>query len=552
MLFTEIMEESQQLAMRPEAGTDTVENLVAKVRRGQVRIPDFQRPLRWEAPQVLALFDSIYKGYPIGSLLLQKRSADAATVRIGPLTVTAPATHDALWVIDGQQRLTSLAAGLARLAPFPATPDDPFVVYFDALTTDFAAPPRSGTLPSTWVPVAQLLDASGLIEWVFNWQHGQDTSLRTAVFEAGTRLRQYQVPLYTIETSDQAVLRDIFYRINTSGKMMNWADVHTALFSGQGEYPSTLAELADELAAKGMGRATESQLLTCLVGFAGLDPSRDISEHYRKEPDALRHAVHDSLPVIERVLDFLHNEAGIPHLSFLPTARPLVVLTRYFQLFPQPNYRSLQLLVRWAWRVFLGTALVDERTLARRGVGMLQAGNAEEQAQALLRLVPNVLPEQRQFVLPDRFNAHAANGRLALLGLCAFGPVQTDGEPIELDALVEAPERRRFRRIILTGKGPDSLTSSAANRILLPDGPLSVRQELLREPYAQKPAFFASHGISEAAWQALNEDDLPAFLRLRHQALEEAVQQMGNRLAAWGQSDRVSIDQLIATESEIS
>lgn len=544
------MEETQQLAMRPEAGTDTVDNLVAKVKRGQVRIPDFQRPLRWEAPQVLALFDSIYKGYPIGSLLLQKRSADAATVRIGPLTVTAPATHDALWVIDGQQRLTSLAAGLARLAPFPTMPDDPFVVYFDALTTHFATPPRSGTLPSTWVPVAQLLDASSLIEWVFNWQHGQDPALRTAVFEAGTRLRQYQVPLYTIETSDQTVLRDIFYRINTSGKMMNWADVHTALFSGQGEYPSTLSELADELAAKGMGRATESQLLTCMVGFAGLDPSRDISEHYRKEPDALRHAVHDSLPVIERVFDFLRNEAGIPHLSFLPTARPLVVLTRYFHLFPQPNYRSLQLLVRWAWRVFLGTSLVDERTLVRRGVGMLQAGSAEEQAQALLRLVPNVLPEQLQFALPDRFNAHAANGRLALLGLYTFAPIQADGEPIELDALVEARESGGFRRIILTGKGSNSLTSSAANRILLPDGPLSVRQELLKQPYAQASAFFASHGISAAAWQALNEGDPTGFLHLRHGLLEEAVRQMGNRLAAWGQSDRVSLDQLIAAEPD--
>lgn len=545
------MEESQQLAMRPEAGTDTVENLVAKVRRGQVRIPNFQRPLRWEGPQVVALFDSIYKGYPIGSLLLQKRSADAAIVHIGPLKVAAPAYHDALWVIDGQQRLTSLAAGLARPAPFPTTPDDPFVVYFDARTTHFFAPPRHGTLPSSWVPVAQLLDASGLIEWVFNWQHSQDTALRAAVFEAGTRLRQYQVPLYTIETEDEAVLRDIFHRVNTAGQKMSWADVHTALYSDQSAYPSTLTDLAFELSTKEMGKPAEAELLPWVVGYAGLDPSRDISEHNQKNPDALRHAVHDALPVLDRVFDFLHNEAQIPHLSFLPTTRPLVVLARYFSLVPQPTNRSLQLLVRWVWRVLAGAALVDERTLARRGVALLKPGHAEEQARVLLGLVANTPLEPAWFKLPPRFNAQAANGRLALLGLYTFAPIQADGEPIELDALVQARESGGFRRIILTGKGPDSLTSSAANRILLPDGPLSVRQELLQQPYAQKPAFFASHGISEAAWHKLDENDLTAFLRLRHHALEEAVQRMGDRLAAWGQSDRVSIDQLIATESEI-
>jgi len=39
------------------------------VYRGHVRVPSFQRGLRWEASDVQDLFDSIYRGYPIGSLL---------------------------------------------------------------------------------------------------------------------------------------------------------------------------------------------------------------------------------------------------------------------------------------------------------------------------------------------------------------------------------------------------------------------------------------------------------------------------------------------------
>src|SRR5207253_518918 len=131
---------------------------------------------------------------------LRKGAAEAARIPIGPLRVDAPETQAALWVIDGQQRLTALTAGLSRPTPVPKTPDDPYVVYFDAEKQAFDSPPRTGHLPDTWVPVAQLLDASGLSEWVYQWTHGGNPSLRSAVFQAGARLRQYRVPLYVVET----------------------------------------------------------------------------------------------------------------------------------------------------------------------------------------------------------------------------------------------------------------------------------------------------------------------------------------------------------------
>jgi hypothetical protein len=541
------MEEGKQLAIRPEAGTATVENLIASVKRGQVRIPSFQRPLRWDASQVVALFDSIYKGYPIGSLLLQKRAAEAATVQIGPLVIKAPFVFDALWVIDGQQRLTSLAAGLARPVPMPTTPDDAFVVYFDALTHVFSAPPRTGNLPSTWVPVAQLLNASGLIEWVFNWQHSQDADLRTAVFEAGTRLRQYQVPLYTIETDDEEVLRDIFRRTNTFGKVMSWEDVHKALFSNQEEYPSTLSELAEALTSKEMGQPIEQQLLTCIMASQGLDPTRNIAEHSRRnELEKLRHAVHSAWPMLERVLDFLRNEAEIPHLRLLPRSLPLIVLTRYFGLFPQPSSRSLQLLVRWTWRVLLGSPLFDERRLLRQGVTMLNSGNDEKQAQSLLKLVPNILPEQLRFRLPERFDARAAESRLSLLGLLSLNPLQANGQSIDINGLMQDRDKAGLRTIISNKAKAGDLLFSPANRILLFGGD-PVRQQLLAIDWEENTKFLVSHAITKAAWLELRNGNEASFLRGRRILIENIVRAMGDRLAAWGQSDRISINQLAAS-----
>ena len=86
----------------------SIAGLRALVKAGQLRVPQFQRSFRWERRDVLNLVDSVLRGYPIGSLLLWKREAGAARLRIGTLDIEAGQMPDALWVVDGQQRITSL------------------------------------------------------------------------------------------------------------------------------------------------------------------------------------------------------------------------------------------------------------------------------------------------------------------------------------------------------------------------------------------------------------------------------------------------------------
>ena len=60
------------------ADTRSVSDLVGLVTSGRVRVPVYQRSLQWDASDVIALFDSIYRGFPVGSLLLHHRSAAPA------------------------------------------------------------------------------------------------------------------------------------------------------------------------------------------------------------------------------------------------------------------------------------------------------------------------------------------------------------------------------------------------------------------------------------------------------------------------------------------
>src|SRR6185295_15634861 len=87
--------------------TYTVSLLVQSIGLGKVALPDIQRPFVWQTAKVRALFDSMYKGFPVGYLLFWETGAEVGARQIGVETKQAVPR---LLIVDGQQRLTSLYA----------------------------------------------------------------------------------------------------------------------------------------------------------------------------------------------------------------------------------------------------------------------------------------------------------------------------------------------------------------------------------------------------------------------------------------------------------
>jgi hypothetical protein len=83
----------------------TLNHLVEDIRVGRIGLPDIQRPFVWSATKARDLFDSLYRGYPIGTLMFWETGAEVGTRRIG---VDDPDRSPQLLVVDGQQRLTAL------------------------------------------------------------------------------------------------------------------------------------------------------------------------------------------------------------------------------------------------------------------------------------------------------------------------------------------------------------------------------------------------------------------------------------------------------------
>ena len=75
---------------------------------GDIGLPDIQRPFVWSNAKVRDLFDSMYRGFPVGYLLFwENGNADGAR-QIG--TDVKQHKIASRLIVDGQQRLTSLYA----------------------------------------------------------------------------------------------------------------------------------------------------------------------------------------------------------------------------------------------------------------------------------------------------------------------------------------------------------------------------------------------------------------------------------------------------------
>lgn len=540
------------LPTAPRAEVFSVQELVEDLLAGRIRIPEFQRGWKWKRDQILNLLDSIYRGYPIGSLLFWQKARPAERLILGPREIVAPERSDARAVIDGQQRLTSLFGTLAHPDPLP-NPEDAFVAFFDSSNDQFSnSPPRGENTPDAWVPVARMLDAAELQDWLLDRPFFQEhKDLRRKILEAAKRLREARIPSYIVEAEDDRVPREIYRRTNRGGSPMEETDVFNSIVGRQGN-PGKIEDLEDEVAALGMGKdeLRRHKLLQCVMAVAGLDVTRRLDDQRRIED--LRDALEATAPALRSSLVFLENNAQIRHLRLLPYPFPLIVLCRFFHFFPEPNARSRILLVRWVWRGMM-SARHDhhERTALRASVQAVVEGEEERSVQRMLQLVPNASPSTAWW-LDKRFDGRSAASRIAGLWLASLEPRDLEtGAKIEIKTLLDESGADAFRPWIRSGPETADGGSPAASRILHTKGFRARRLiELARLRDSNATTILASHGFDRVARDDLFFERWTDALSARHRTLETGIVRLAQRLAGWGQTDRPSIPYLLNLASE--
>src|ERR1017187_5906628 len=83
-----------------------VKQLIEEYPAGRIVIPEFQREYVWRKSKTPRLIDSLYRGFPISSLLLWQSAEETRARGQHPRPVRAALMN---WLIDGQQRVIPLS-----------------------------------------------------------------------------------------------------------------------------------------------------------------------------------------------------------------------------------------------------------------------------------------------------------------------------------------------------------------------------------------------------------------------------------------------------------
>lgn len=209
---------------------------------GDIALPDIQRPFVWSNAKVRDLFDSMYRGFPVGYFLFWENVTGGATKQIGVGSKQHAMAR--LLIVDGQQRLTSLFAVFRgrrvldddykeRQIEVAFRPrDGKFEVADAAIRRD---PEWIANISNIWAsgkPSYQMvkgflkqLEAKGPLS-------DEDEELISHNLDRLFDLQKYPFTALEIASSvDEEQVADIFVRINSEGVRLNQADFILTLMS---------------------------------------------------------------------------------------------------------------------------------------------------------------------------------------------------------------------------------------------------------------------------------------------------------------------------------
>ncbi|MGQ9758490.1 MAG: GmrSD restriction endonuclease domain-containing protein [Actinomycetota bacterium] len=229
------------MALETLSVSEIVEWAVSK----KMDIPEFQRQFVWDPEQVKLLAESLYREYPVGSLLLWDSTEYTGSK-------TAMGSEISLWIVDGQQRITALAFLLNKKPYWWPSADlwnkallryDPMVnVLSEDEQLDFALANPIRRKDPRWVSIRDVLsvpDVEQLTRFAQQVASGIETEPEKAMelfpkiharLNRLWQIRNQTIPLMKIRHEIEDVA-EIFARLNQAGTRVKEADVILALAS---------------------------------------------------------------------------------------------------------------------------------------------------------------------------------------------------------------------------------------------------------------------------------------------------------------------------------
>ncbi len=413
--------------------------LLSDVERGNIKIPVFQREFIWSDEQIISLLDSIYRGYPVGSLLLWSTKEILNHERnVGGFVLPkTPEDYPVNYILDGQQRLTTLYGvfhSTDRATNSELT--DRFNICYIPEDDEFAHYKAASSKKKIFL--RDILDTAKLLSQLPAFSAAESNKIASVM----ERFKDYEFPVVTIKERTNKEVCSVFQRINSSGTPLSNIELLAAwTWSDQFDLRQEIEQLLDNLADKGYEQIDQDLLMRMLASIT--INSIDSDDLVDVVPDLLIAGVKVLKSAIFSAVDFLEGQLKIRNVVFLPFPIMLIPITRFFSLIPKPDAGQLQQLKKWFWHCALsqrykaGTnrlVMEDLQTIAE-----IQEGKKPFDFSA-------VSISEDLFSKSWRINSTAAKAALCLMAQNRPRSLLT-GNEVDLGAVLSSYNAREFHHI---------------------------------------------------------------------------------------------------------
>lgn len=367
---------SEQIYIRPDK--DKIASYITNFEKGNLQVPAFQRKFVWNNEKKLDLFDSIKRGYPIGSILLWQPNFESEEDyekfggdKLGAYYIPKR-NLNSFYILDGFQRLSTLIGCLlhpqkAKLKGIVRDEKEWFkefnIVY--NLKDQLFEMNRSKdfeSLKNFQIPIYKLVDGKEFFNFqksLFNEEQETIDEYIERYEEISLIVQNYELPNINAFGGSITEAVDIFQRLNSTGAPITKDWVISALAYGQDRSYHFASEidflLDDNLSKYNFQNIKREVVLQCITNSFGGVYFDQVSKNSNKKLEELVKR-EDFIPItketfiaIEKTSEFFFENLCVLDSKYIPYNNQFIFINDFFSKISKPTIEQLLELKKWFW-----------------------------------------------------------------------------------------------------------------------------------------------------------------------------------------------------------
>ena len=331
-------------------------DLISEIETGQVKIPQFQRKFVWGIRASAKLLDSIIKGYPIGTFIYWRTNERLRAVRdLGNIKLPEPKDGEYVnFVLDGQQRLTSLFAALKGIE---IADENGKVSDYSEMFVDLTSPEDGEIIitdiskkePQSFIKVTDLMEGTLTMLAAF------PTKYHPIIEKYKKIIQSYTFSVINLKNAPIDVATEVFTRLNVGGKALTLFEIMVAkTYDAQRNFDLSMKydELLEELSNSHYDTVPSATVLQVVSMLLEKDCTR--KEILKLEKKRFIDIWEEATNCIKQSVDFFRSY-GVAVSRILPYNALIVPFSYFFYNHKKnPTGKMKKRLEDFFWRASLG------------------------------------------------------------------------------------------------------------------------------------------------------------------------------------------------------